>query len=71
VRADGTLEPAQVNKFVEQARRQLSAANGKPVEWNFSNKAVAEAAEEAFDEARSRWSSSTRRGRSERQECGS
>ncbi|MEV5100419.1 Tox-REase-5 domain-containing protein [Streptomyces massasporeus] len=51
VRADGTLEPAQANKFVEQARRQLSAANGKPVEWNFSNKAVAEAAEEAFDEA--------------------
>ncbi|MDQ0750991.1 hypothetical protein QF034_005222 [Streptomyces africanus] len=51
MRADGTLEPAQANKFVEQARRQLSAANGKPVEWNFSNKAVAEAAEEAFDEA--------------------
>jgi Flp pilus assembly pilin Flp len=51
VRADGTLEPAQANKFVEQARRQLSAANGRPVEWNFSNKAVAEAAEEAFDEA--------------------
>ncbi|MGW7494849.1 Tox-REase-5 domain-containing protein [Streptomyces luteogriseus] len=51
VRADGTLEPAQATKFVEQARRQLSAANGKPVEWNFSNKAVAEAAEEAFDEA--------------------
>ncbi|MFF7374255.1 Tox-REase-5 domain-containing protein [Streptomyces massasporeus] len=51
VRADGTLEPAQADKFVEQARRQLSAANGKPVEWNFSNKAVAEAAEEAFDEA--------------------
>ncbi|GAA2286955.1 hypothetical protein GCM10010234_28280 [Streptomyces hawaiiensis] len=51
VRPDGTLEPAQANKFVEQARRQLSAANGKPVEWNFSNKAVAEAAEEAFDEA--------------------
>ncbi|MFF7484435.1 Tox-REase-5 domain-containing protein [Streptomyces luteogriseus] len=51
VRADGTLEPAQATKFVEQARRQLSAANGKPVEWNFSNKAVADAAEEAFDEA--------------------
>ncbi|MGW6542748.1 Tox-REase-5 domain-containing protein [Streptomyces massasporeus] len=51
VRPDGTLEPAQATKFVEQARRQLSAANGKPVEWNFSNKAVAEAAEEAFDEA--------------------
>ncbi|MBB6418918.1 Tox-REase-5 domain-containing protein [Streptomyces sp. AK010] len=51
VRADGTLEPAQATKFVEQARRQLSAANGKPVEWNFSNKAVAEAAEEAFDDA--------------------
>ncbi|MFI2630149.1 Tox-REase-5 domain-containing protein [Streptomyces collinus] len=51
VRADGTLEPAQADKFIEQARRQLSAANGKPVEWNFSNKAVAEAAEEAFDDA--------------------
>lgn len=51
VRPDGTLERAQAEKFIAQARRQLRAAGGKPVEWNFSNKAVADAAEEAFKDA--------------------
>jgi len=51
VRPDGTLEPAQAQKFVKQAQRQLRAAGGKPVEWHFSNKAAAEAAEEAFETA--------------------
>jgi Flp pilus assembly pilin Flp len=48
---DGTLQKAQAEKFIEQAQRQLRAANGKPVEWNFSNKRVAEAAQKAFDDA--------------------
>ncbi|CAM5487340.1 hypothetical protein [Streptomyces afghaniensis 772] [Streptomyces afghaniensis] len=48
---DGTLQKAQADKFIEQAQRQLRAANGKPVEWNFSNKRVAEAAQKAFDDA--------------------
>ncbi|MFF4162122.1 Tox-REase-5 domain-containing protein [Streptomyces sp. NPDC001741] len=51
VRPDGTLEPAQAAKFVEQAQRQLRAAGDKPVEWNFSNKKVADAAQKAFDDA--------------------
>ncbi|MEV6263252.1 Tox-REase-5 domain-containing protein [Streptomyces sp. NPDC051784] len=51
VRPDGTLEPAQAAKFVEQAQRQVRAAGGKPVEWNFSNPKVAEAAQKAFDDA--------------------
>ncbi|WP_405613503.1 Tox-REase-5 domain-containing protein [Streptomyces sp. NBC_01508] len=51
VRPDGTLEPAQATKWVEQARRQTRAANGKPVEWNFSNKQAADAAQKAFDDA--------------------
>ncbi|GGJ93631.1 hypothetical protein GCM10011583_26390 [Streptomyces camponoticapitis] len=51
VRPDGTLEPAQATKWVEQARRQVRAANGKPVEWNFSNKQAADAAQKAFDDA--------------------
>ncbi|MFI8190971.1 Tox-REase-5 domain-containing protein [Streptomyces sp. NPDC085946] len=48
---DGNLQKAQADKFIEQAQRQLRAANGKPVEWNFSNKKVAEAAQKAFDDA--------------------
>ncbi|MFD3520972.1 Tox-REase-5 domain-containing protein [Streptomyces sp. NPDC058653] len=51
VRPDGTLEPAQATKWVEQARRQVRVANGKPVEWNFSNKQAADAAQKAFDDA--------------------
>ncbi|WP_406442637.1 Tox-REase-5 domain-containing protein [Streptomyces sp. NBC_01613] len=51
VRPDGSLEPAQAQKFVKQAERQLRAAGNKPVEWHFSNQAAAEAAEEAFDAA--------------------
>lgn len=51
VRPNGTLEPAQATKWVEQARRQVRAANGKPVEWNFSNKQAADAAQKAFDDA--------------------
>jgi Flp pilus assembly pilin Flp len=51
VGTDGTLQKAQAEKFIEQAQRQLRAANGKPVEWNFSNKRVAEAAQKAFDDA--------------------
>ncbi|MFF3359256.1 Tox-REase-5 domain-containing protein [Streptomyces sp. NPDC002917] len=51
VRADGTLEPKQAEKFVEQARQQQRAAGDKPIEWNFSNKKVADAAQKAFDRA--------------------
>ncbi|WP_330174082.1 restriction endonuclease fold toxin 5 domain-containing protein [Streptomyces sp. NBC_01498] len=51
VRPDGTLEPAVAARWVEQAQRQLRAANGKPVEWNFSNQATADAAQKAFDDA--------------------
>ncbi|MGY6023117.1 Tox-REase-5 domain-containing protein [Streptomyces spinosirectus] len=52
VARDGTLVRKQADKFIEQARRQLRAANGKPVEWNFSNEKVAKAAQRAFRQAR-------------------
>ncbi|MGW1889698.1 Tox-REase-5 domain-containing protein [Streptomyces sp. NPDC002004] len=48
---DGTLQKGQADKFIEQATRQLRAAKGKTVEWNFSNKAVADAARKAFRDA--------------------
>ncbi|MFI6658986.1 Tox-REase-5 domain-containing protein [Streptomyces sp. NPDC050523] len=52
VASDGTLVKKQADKFIEQARRQLRAANGKPVEWNFSNEKAAKAAQRAFRQAR-------------------
>ncbi|MFE7166709.1 Tox-REase-5 domain-containing protein [Streptomyces sp. NPDC057616] len=52
VAPDGTLVKKQADKFIEQARRQLRAANGKPVEWNFSNEKAAKAAQRAFRQAR-------------------
>ncbi|MEU2145562.1 Tox-REase-5 domain-containing protein, partial [Streptomyces globisporus] len=48
----GTLTPSGRDKFVAEARAQVEAAGGKPVEWHFSNPEVAKAARAAFREAR-------------------
>ncbi|MER6190712.1 Tox-REase-5 domain-containing protein [Streptomyces cyaneofuscatus] len=44
----GTLTPSGKDKFVAEARAQVEAAGGKPVEWHFSDPEVAKAARKAF-----------------------
>ncbi|MFF2534344.1 Tox-REase-5 domain-containing protein [Streptomyces cyaneofuscatus] len=44
----GTLTPSGKEKFVAEARAQVEAAGGKPVEWHFSDPEVAKAARKAF-----------------------
>ncbi|WP_431985970.1 Tox-REase-5 domain-containing protein [Streptomyces griseoflavus] len=45
------LTPSGSERLLTEARRQVSAANGKGIEWHFSNKEVADAAREAFENA--------------------
>ncbi len=45
------LTPSGSERLLTEARRQVSAANGKDIEWHFSNKEVADAAREAFENA--------------------
>ncbi|MFG2330679.1 Tox-REase-5 domain-containing protein [Streptomyces sp. NPDC048604] len=42
------LTPSGKNTFVTEAKRQVEAARGKPVEWHFSNEEVMKAAKKAF-----------------------
>ncbi|MYS28176.1 hypothetical protein GTW38_14805, partial [Streptomyces sp. SID7804] len=50
--ADRTeLTPSGRERLLAEARRQVSAANGKDIEWHFSNEEVADAARDAFDDA--------------------
>ncbi|MFD8062993.1 Tox-REase-5 domain-containing protein [Streptomyces cyaneofuscatus] len=44
----GTLTPSGKEKFVAEARAQVEASGGKPVEWHFSDPEVAKAARKAF-----------------------
>jgi Flp pilus assembly pilin Flp len=44
----GRLTESGKQTFVAEARRQIEAANGKAVEWHFSNPDVAKAARRAF-----------------------
>ncbi|WP_432150421.1 Tox-REase-5 domain-containing protein [Streptomyces sp. bgisy029] len=44
----GTLTASGKEKFVAEARAQVEAAGGKPVEWHFSDPEVAKAARKAF-----------------------
>lgn len=44
----GELTPSAKAEFATEARRQVAAAGGKPVEWHFSNPEVAKAARRAF-----------------------
>ena len=44
----GDLTPSAKAEFAAEARRQVAAAGGKPVEWHFSNPDVAKAARRAF-----------------------
>ncbi|GAA2395135.1 hypothetical protein GCM10010420_20700 [Streptomyces glaucosporus] len=48
---DGELSQDVADRWVKQATAQVDAAGGKPVEWHFSNKNVADAAREAFEDA--------------------
>ncbi|CAL9512910.1 hypothetical protein SUDANB106_03698 [Streptomyces sp. enrichment culture] len=48
---DGELPQDVRDRWVKQAQSQVNAAGGKPVEWHFSNKSAAEAAQEAFEDA--------------------
>ena len=43
--------PRARSEELAEARRQVSAANGKDIEWHFSNEEVADAARDAFDDA--------------------
>ncbi|MFJ5560002.1 Tox-REase-5 domain-containing protein [Streptomyces sp. NPDC093250] len=45
------LTPSGREKLLTEARRQVSAANGKDIEWHFSNEEVADAARDAFEDA--------------------
>lgn len=45
------LTPSGRERLLTEARRQVSAANGKDIEWHFSNQEVADAARDAFDDA--------------------
>ncbi|MFC7990067.1 Tox-REase-5 domain-containing protein [Streptomyces pilosus] len=45
------LTPSGSERLLTEARRQVSAANGKDIEWHFSNEEVADAAREAFENA--------------------
>ncbi|WP_149547403.1 Tox-REase-5 domain-containing protein [Streptomyces marokkonensis] len=50
--ADRTeLTPSGRERLLTEARRQASAANGKDIEWHFSNQEVADAARDAFEDA--------------------
>ncbi|MEW2065678.1 Tox-REase-5 domain-containing protein [Streptomyces sp. NPDC007346] len=44
----GTLTPSGREKFVTEARAQVEASGGKPVEWHFSDPEVAKAARRTF-----------------------
>lgn len=44
----GTLTASGREKFVAEARAQVEASGGKPVEWHFSDPEVAKAARKAF-----------------------
>ncbi|MFP8883738.1 MULTISPECIES: Tox-REase-5 domain-containing protein [Streptomyces] len=48
---DGELPQDVRDRWVKQAQTQVNAAGGRPVEWHFSNKSAAEAAQEAFEDA--------------------
>lgn len=50
VDGDGNATPMLENKVIEQAQRQLQAANGTKVEWVFSNQKAADAVSQIFDE---------------------
>ncbi|MER5890415.1 Tox-REase-5 domain-containing protein [Streptomyces sp. NPDC001941] len=45
---DGEFLKPTADKFLDEARRQLEAAQGKTVEWHFSNKEAYEAAQKLF-----------------------
>ncbi|MFI8087195.1 Tox-REase-5 domain-containing protein [Streptomyces sp. NPDC086080] len=45
------LTPSGRERLLTEARRQVSAANGKGIEWHFSNEEVADAARDAFEDA--------------------
>ncbi|GGW85537.1 hypothetical protein GCM10010297_02910 [Streptomyces malachitofuscus] len=45
------LTPSGRERLLTEARRQVSAANGKDIEWHFSNEEVADAARDAFEDA--------------------
>ncbi|MEU5222863.1 Tox-REase-5 domain-containing protein [Streptomyces toyocaensis] len=50
--ADRTeLTPSGRERLLAEARRQVSAAKGKDIEWHFSNEEVADAARDAFEDA--------------------
>lgn len=46
-----SLTPSGTERLLTEARRQVSAANGKGIEWHFSNQEVADAARDAFEDA--------------------
>ncbi|WP_457472167.1 Tox-REase-5 domain-containing protein [Streptomyces sp. TE4109] len=46
----GKLTTKIADRWAAQARRQVDAARGKPVEWHLSDPDVAEAAREMFSE---------------------
>ncbi|XNR95039.1 restriction endonuclease fold toxin 5 domain-containing protein [Streptomyces sp. R-74717] len=46
----GTLTSKVADRWADQARRQVDAARGKPVEWHLSDPDVAEAAREMFED---------------------
>ncbi|WP_235618026.1 Tox-REase-5 domain-containing protein [Streptomyces sp. CB02400] len=50
--ADRTeLTPSGRERLLTEARRQVTAARGKDIEWHFSNEEVADAARDAFEDA--------------------
>lgn len=50
--ADRTeLTPSGRERLLTEARRQVAAAQGKDIEWHFSNEEVADAARDAFEDA--------------------
>ncbi|MFE7773976.1 Tox-REase-5 domain-containing protein [Streptomyces sp. NPDC057445] len=48
----GTLTKSGKDKFLTEARGQIAAAGGRPIEWHFSDPEVAKAARRAFQDAR-------------------
>ncbi|MCN9244451.1 restriction endonuclease fold toxin 5 domain-containing protein [Streptomyces sp. RY43-2] len=47
---DGNLTKSGKETFVKEAKRQVDAAGGRPIEWHFSDPDVAKAARRAFRE---------------------
>lgn len=50
VNESGSLNGAQKEKWLDQAQRQVDAADGTPIEWVFSNESARQAADELFFE---------------------